>query len=260
MALRFWVGRRVAARGLRFRVAQPLQAIPTEPRASTAKVGGFAKLSKTGFLSNLSRQKRSIQGPWFFLTRKPQRRATTHMGKAVLDVSMSLDGYITGPNDSREQPLGEGGTRLHEWVSTTTQELMQGGTSATTGAIVTGRRTYDLVDGFGGSHRIAGAPVFVLTHDAPATLCDGECKYRRAVPASGATRRNPASSGAHAPRRRYPLVRPHRHQAYSTGITESDRGDRCHPSSIPRRQVTGGLSGLVRETPRTNPGKPRSRA
>src|SRR2546421_101237 len=71
MALRFWVGRRAAARGLRFRVAQPLQAIPTEPRASTAKVGGFAKLSKTGFLSNLSRQKRSIQRPWFFLTRKP---------------------------------------------------------------------------------------------------------------------------------------------------------------------------------------------
>src|SRR6266700_6337853 len=70
-------------------------------------------------------------------------------------------------------------------------------------------------------------------------LCDGECKYRWAVLTSGATRRNPASSGAHAPRRRYPLVRPHRHQAYSTGISESDRGDRCHPSSIPRRQVTG---------------------
>ena len=87
------------------------------------------------------------------------------MGKAVLDVSMSLNGYIAGPNDSREQPLGDGGTRLHDWVSTTTQELMQGGTSATTGAIVTGRRTYDLVDGFGGSHRIAGAPVFVLTHE-----------------------------------------------------------------------------------------------
>ncbi len=76
------------------------------------------------------------------------------MGKAVLDVSMSLDGYITGPNDSREQPLGEGGTRLHEWVSTTTQELMQGGTSATTGAIVTGRRTYDLTWSMGSAEAI----------------------------------------------------------------------------------------------------------
>ncbi len=99
------------------------------------------------------------------------------MGKAVLDVSMSLDGYITGPNDSREQPLGEGGTRLHEWVRTTTPELMQGGTSATTGSIVTGRRTYDLVDGFGGSHRIAGAPVFVLTHDVPATVPQGATPF-----------------------------------------------------------------------------------
>src|SRR6266702_6914880 len=99
------------------------------------------------------------------------------MGKAVLDVSMSLDGYITGPNDSREQPLGDGGTRLHEWVSTTTQEMMQGGTFATTGAIVTGRRTYDLVDGWSGSHRIAGVPVFVLTHNAPATVPQGATPF-----------------------------------------------------------------------------------
>lgn len=99
------------------------------------------------------------------------------MGKAVLDVSMSLDGYITGPNDSREQPLGEGGTQLHDWVRTTTPELMQGGTAAMTGAIVTGRRTYDLVDGFGGSHRIAGAPVFVLTHHVPATVPQGATPF-----------------------------------------------------------------------------------
>ena len=100
------------------------------------------------------------------------------MGKAVLDVSMSLDGYIAGPNDSREQPLGDGGTRLHDWVSTTTQELMQGGTSATTGAIVTGRRTYDVVDGWGGrGHRSAGVPVFVLTHHIPATVPQGPTPF-----------------------------------------------------------------------------------
>jgi len=61
-------------------------------------------------------------------------------------------------------PLGDSGTRLYEWVSITTQGLMQGGTSVTTGAIMTGRRTYDLIDGWGWSHRIAGVPVFVLTH------------------------------------------------------------------------------------------------
>lgn len=38
------------------------------------------------------------------------------MGKVTLDMSMSLDGFITGPNDEVERPLGEGGERLHEWV------------------------------------------------------------------------------------------------------------------------------------------------
>src|SRR6266568_1777424 len=160
MALRFWVGRRAAIAGNSHGAA----CVNRESQR-------FRQALKNRIPLKLVKTKT------FFLTRKPQRRATTHMGKAVLDVSMSLDGYITGPDNSREQPLGEGGTRLHEWVSTTTQELMQGGTSATTGAIVTGRRTYDLVDGFGGSHRIAGAPVFVLTHDAPATVPQGATPF-----------------------------------------------------------------------------------
>lgn len=38
------------------------------------------------------------------------------MGKVAADISVSLDGFITGPNDNVEQPLGEGGERLHEWI------------------------------------------------------------------------------------------------------------------------------------------------
>jgi hypothetical protein len=38
------------------------------------------------------------------------------MGKVTADMSISLDGFITGPNDGVELPLGEGGERLHEWV------------------------------------------------------------------------------------------------------------------------------------------------
>lgn len=38
------------------------------------------------------------------------------MGKVAADISMSVDGFITGPNDNVEQPLGEGGERLHEWI------------------------------------------------------------------------------------------------------------------------------------------------
>jgi hypothetical protein len=38
------------------------------------------------------------------------------MGKVTVDISMSLDGFIAGPNDSVENPLGDGGERIHEWV------------------------------------------------------------------------------------------------------------------------------------------------
>ncbi len=38
------------------------------------------------------------------------------MGKLTLDISMSLDGFITGPNITLENPLGEGGEALHEWI------------------------------------------------------------------------------------------------------------------------------------------------
>lgn len=38
------------------------------------------------------------------------------MGKVTVDMSMSLDGFIAGPNDSAENPLGDGGERLHDWM------------------------------------------------------------------------------------------------------------------------------------------------
>lgn len=37
-------------------------------------------------------------------------------GRTFADISMSLDGFITGPNDSVGQPIGEGGERLHQWI------------------------------------------------------------------------------------------------------------------------------------------------
>lgn len=38
------------------------------------------------------------------------------MGKVIADMSMSLDGFIAGPNDRPENPLGAGGEQIHEWV------------------------------------------------------------------------------------------------------------------------------------------------
>jgi hypothetical protein len=36
--------------------------------------------------------------------------------KLILDISMSLDGFVAGPNPTLEHPLGDGGERLHDWV------------------------------------------------------------------------------------------------------------------------------------------------
>src|SRR3954462_3637230 len=38
------------------------------------------------------------------------------MGKIVAEISVSLDGYVAGPNPTLENPLGEGGDQLHEWA------------------------------------------------------------------------------------------------------------------------------------------------
>jgi dihydrofolate reductase len=105
------------------------------------------------------------------------------MGKVRTGHSMSLDGFIAGPNDGPETPMGEGGERLLAWyasgdteytlpgsdmvfkVSPQSAELLRE-TRGTTGALVTGRRTFDLTNGWGGEHPL-GVPVFVVTHTVP---------------------------------------------------------------------------------------------
>ncbi|GAA1693868.1 dihydrofolate reductase family protein [Kribbella yunnanensis] len=96
------------------------------------------------------------------------------MGKVASGMSMSLDGFVTGPHDSREKPLGEGGEVLHHWLGVTAtaadeaviQEMADG-----VGAILMGRRSYDFCvgDGGWGDGGPAGqTPCFVLTHNPPA--------------------------------------------------------------------------------------------
>jgi dihydrofolate reductase len=105
------------------------------------------------------------------------------MGKVATGLSMSLDGFIAGPNDGPGQPLGEGGERLFEWFSAGDTEYGLPGTEmvfrvsqqsaemlreahAGMGAFVTGRRTFDLANGWGGSPPL-GVPTFVVTHAVP---------------------------------------------------------------------------------------------
>ena len=109
------------------------------------------------------------------------------MGKVVLDMSMSVDGFITGPDDGKDHGLGVGGERLHDWLSDGGADPSSyrpvDGPSATvfdemmaTRAVITGRRTFDFAGGWAGDHH-DGVPIFVLTHAPPAEPPPGHARY-----------------------------------------------------------------------------------
>jgi dihydrofolate reductase len=100
------------------------------------------------------------------------------MSRLILYMAMSLDGFITGPGDDKESPAGVGGMRLQEWLGdggpevadfrpTDARSQIVFDEMLSTGAVVTGRRTGDFVDYWGGDHH-DGVPIFVPTHTAPA--------------------------------------------------------------------------------------------
>ena len=107
------------------------------------------------------------------------------MGKVVLELSMSLDGFIAGPNDSPENGLGDGGDALFRWYSSGDTDFPLPGTDMVfrisrasadflrpswlnIGASVVGRRTFDIAGGWGGNPPGGrDAPHFVVTHTVP---------------------------------------------------------------------------------------------
>ena len=98
----------------------------------------------------------------------------------VIDISMSLDGYVTAPGADAEHGLGVDGEVLHEWAfsdDAVEQELLTRSTDRT-GAVVMGRNLFDIVDGPNGWSEEVGygagiaaePPCFVVTHTAPAEV------------------------------------------------------------------------------------------
>ena len=89
------------------------------------------------------------------------------MGNVVIDMSMSLDGYIAAPNDNVDQGLGEDGMRLHNWMfdDPSIFEQIYGDMTGNTGAVIIGRRTYDnSIKDWGGKGPLDDVPCFVVTH------------------------------------------------------------------------------------------------
>ena len=102
-------------------------------------------------------------------------------GQAIAAVAVSLDGFVAGPDDSPGQPLGAGGERLftwfedggtagrfYPWMSMSAESAAAfDGFIARIGAVITGRRTYDIARAWDGEGELPGAPLFVVTHHVP---------------------------------------------------------------------------------------------
>jgi dihydrofolate reductase len=103
------------------------------------------------------------------------------MTKVIADISMSLDGFVTGPDPDLSHGLGVGGEPLHYWAMKSSDELdaqiLREATEAT-GAVIMGRRLFDFVDGPNGWNNelgygadlAASPPFFVVTHSVPASV------------------------------------------------------------------------------------------
>jgi dihydrofolate reductase len=106
------------------------------------------------------------------------------VGKVVGDISVSLDGFVTGPDPGPERGLGQGGESLHTWAldgDAIDAEVLADAVNAT-GAVILGRRLFDIVDGphgwsdemgYGAAHA-ARPPMLVVTRNPPETVRLGD--------------------------------------------------------------------------------------
>lgn len=123
------------------------------------------------------------------------------MAGVIVALTMSLDGFVAGANDSVEAPLGTGGMHLFDWYfngdtpirhyqaagergvpvppfklsrpsAEVFEELIETG-----GAVITGRRTYDIANAWEGNGPLPGLPLFIVTHHAPEHVPHGESHY-----------------------------------------------------------------------------------
>jgi dihydrofolate reductase len=107
-----------------------------------------------------------------------QKRAA--VSATVLYMSMSLDGFVAGPNEGPDNPAGDGGDRLHDWLFASGEPAGASGMpgrpagvngqvfdeAMATGAVVAGRGTFEPAGGWGGDHH-DGVPIFILSRQEP---------------------------------------------------------------------------------------------
>lgn len=189
------------------------------------------------------------------------------MAAVVLDITMSVDGFVTASNPSPEEPLGDGGEKLYEWASDE-HERDRVFLAPTVGAVIAGRRDCDASVEYWGADGPSGPlqlPVFVVSHGEPETSPEGGVYtfvsdgIERAVEwaKSAAGDKDVAVLGgsdigqqcirtglideislhlAGAVRWRHADVRAPRRRPYPARDRRGNRDSRGHPSAVQRRQ------------------------
>jgi dihydrofolate reductase len=115
-------------------------------------------------------------------------------GAIRVDMTMSLDGFVTGPDDDTDNPMGVGGLRLFNWLDHREEDGPHGEVYAemrTTRAFISGRRTYELADHWHGDLH-DGVPGFVLTHEVPDETPPGSISFVTDVVAAAEAAREAA--------------------------------------------------------------------
>ena len=101
------------------------------------------------------------------------------MATVTIDLSVSVDGFIAGSNDGPDNPLGDGGEGLFAWMNASEANRVHPYLAppdeskavvdewmAASGAIISGRRTFDIAGGWKEGHPV-DVPIFVVTHEPP---------------------------------------------------------------------------------------------
>ena len=99
------------------------------------------------------------------------------MQKVIVEITMSLDGFIAGPEISNGNPMGMGGLRLHEWIfdsKTPEDDKLLKELFERCGAVIVGATTFNtaIEDAWGGTSPFT-IPAFVICHSIPATTVEG---------------------------------------------------------------------------------------
>jgi dihydrofolate reductase len=133
------------------------------------------------------------------------------VSKVIIDQTMSLDGFVVGPGDDKQHPLGtHGGERLFDWYHGgeplhgekrfapvgKDRDVVETMFDAY-GAFVSGRRTYDITNGWDGTHPTV-KHVFILTHHTPKEVPQGESTFTFLSDVSDAIKRAKLAAGSKA--------------------------------------------------------------